>query len=87
MTDVLEVLSKLPPQSFATLPGNAKLVIGIHRGVPGYTPLNMHDTAEEAEAQAKRLNDRRGVTNAQREAMLVGSMFGWHVPGADPDNC
>lgn len=30
-------------------------------------------------------NKRLGVTPAQREAMICGSMFGFHVPGADPD--
>lgn len=27
-----------------------------------------------------------GVTPYQREAMLNGSLWGWDVPGADPDN-
>ena len=31
-------------------------------------------------------NGKLGVTRAQEEAMRTGSMFGFHVPGADPKN-
>ena len=50
------------------------------RGVPGYTHIG---TARPAD----RLNAGLPVppTPEQVEAMLVGSTFGWHVPGADPD--
>ena len=33
---------------------------------------------------ADELNDNLGVTPAQRQAMEIGSMVGWDVPGADP---
>jgi hypothetical protein len=30
-------------------------------------------------------NARHKITPAHVEAMMAGSLFGWHVPGADPD--
>ena len=33
---------------------------------------------------ADELNENLGVTPIQRQAMEVGSMVGWDVPGADP---
>ena len=32
-----------------------------------------------------RFNRNKGITPEQAEAMLIGSLFGWEVPGADPD--
>lgn len=83
--DVLETLKKLPAECYSTLPSNPRQLIGIHRGVPGYTPLKIHDTTAQADEQVERMNAARGVTAAQLEAMIIGSQFGWHVPGADPD--
>lgn len=39
---------------------------------------------EIVESCVAEFNKRLGVTPAQRDAMEVGSMFGWDVPGADP---
>lgn len=33
---------------------------------------------------ADEINSALGVTDAEREAAYVGSLFGWDVPGADP---
>lgn len=53
-------------------------IIAIERGEMGFKPIYSRKTAAE-------LNAAEGVTPQQREAMLVGSIFGWHVAGADPD--
>lgn len=52
-------------------------IIAIKRGESGCYPIHARRSADE-------LNTLEGVTCAQREAMLAGSMFGWHLPGADP---
>jgi hypothetical protein len=56
--------------------GNSPLV-AVKRGEQGFYPI-------EALLSADQLSAFEGVTDAQREAMLTGSMFGWHVSGADP---
>ena len=79
--DVLAILAKLPPACFAAVPGSRGLrTLRIVRGVPGYAD-------GEAALPVDRLNAGLPVppTPERVEAMLVGSMFGWHVPGADPD--
>lgn len=48
------------------------------RGESGYRPASITDV--------ERYNSALGVTPAQAEAMLAGSMFGFDVPGADPLN-
>lgn len=56
-------------------------VIIIKNGESGYYPLDYKELRSVDE-----LNKGLGVTKAQAEAMSVGSMFGWDVPGADPNN-
>ncbi|MFZ7310930.1 hypothetical protein [Comamonas jiangduensis] len=56
---------------------HAPPVIAVKRGEMGYYPIF---TTLKADA----LNAIEGVSEAQREAMHVGSMIGWHVPGAFP---
>ena len=74
---------KLPSIAYKTNPKdgtfstNAPLV-AFKRGESGYYPINSNASAVE-------LNERRGVTKAQVSAMYMGSLFGWDVPGADPD--
>ena len=55
----------------------ASPVIAVKRGESGYYPIHTPLSADE-------LNVNAGVTPAQREAMHIGSMMGWTVPGANP---
>lgn len=52
-------------------------VIAIKRGEPGYYPIHTNLPAADLNAQS-------GVTPEQVDAMLAGSMFGWHVKAAFP---
>lgn len=52
----------------------------IWRGMSGYEPrLDLTDE------KAARLNELFKAEPNHIEAMIAGSMFGWEVPGADPD--
>lgn len=72
-----ENLSKLPPFCASRLPSTNEPILikagerGYYRGWPGLNP-------EEFNAEI-------GVTEAQVSAMEAGSMFGWEVPGANPE--
>jgi hypothetical protein len=78
MTDVLDTLKKLPETCAARLPMNDSPIL-LKRGVMGYWPAPRPDMDVDA------FNARYGITPAQVEAMLAGSMFGWDCPAADPD--
>ena len=74
----------LPELCFSTLPGTGELIC-IKRGESGYYPSDWGTSSREHNRQiAEEQNQRLGVTPAQKEAMMCGSMFGWSVPGADP---
>lgn len=74
----------LPENCLATLPGTGELVI-LKRGETGYyhTDWDTGDKVQNLEL-ADYHNRRRGINPAQVEAMQMGSMCGFHVPGADP---
>ena len=66
----------LPAFSFAINPSSKSPVL-IHRGKMGYSAMPADIDVDEE-------NEALGVSPAVAEAMLAGSMFGWHVPAADP---
>lgn len=80
--NLVERLAKLPNIAYVDgskfgNPDGAP-VYAIVKGENSYRPVYIDKTA-------KQLNDAAGVSEAAAEAMFIGSCFGWHVPGADPD--
>lgn len=75
-----DYLAKLPESCLAYLPHNRKPIM-ITRGESGYRLLN----EELSDVLPEEHNEYYGITRAQVNAMLHGSMFGWYTPGADPD--
>jgi len=86
MTQLEKNLAALPAHCYSILNTTGELII-IKRGETGYFPTegyteNEHCTFEQLVVI---LNNRMGVSPAQRFAMDMGSMFGWDIPGAHPD--
>lgn len=75
---------QLPDVCYTILESTGQL-IHIIKGKEGYgIPAWNTDSAEENRKLADLFNEQLGITPAQKQAMEVGSMFGWNTPGADP---
>jgi len=79
----------LPEFAFVHVRGNKPGErIGVaERGELGYKQSQRdmpNENEAQVEARIEMLNTDLGVTKAQRMAMEAGSMWGWHVPGANP---
>jgi len=74
----------LPPHCVAVTPTGQ--LVNLYRGIHGYRELDWSrpDAPELNRRSADLINQRMGVTKAQVEAMLYGSMFGWDSKLADP---
>lgn len=84
-------LDKLPELCYTFVGGNSpgERIGIIKRGESGYYAVDFDSpTATESIVRdvVRQLNSKMGVTPAQELAMSIGSMCGWDVPGADPDN-
>jgi hypothetical protein len=67
--------------------GTTGELIIIKRGESGYyrTDFGTKNKEENIEL-ANYYNERCGITKLEENCMKAGSMFGWDVPGADPNN-
>lgn len=76
----------LPDLCYSILPAGGDLII-IKLHETGYSLCDYSTADREANRRlADELNKRMGIGKAQEEAMLAGSIFGWHVPAADPSH-
>lgn len=76
--------SDLPEVCFSILPSTGDVII-IKHGESGY--YRCEYSTEDKAFNREFANDRNanlGVSKAQVEAMLSGSMYGWDTPAADP---
>lgn len=79
-------MKTLPELCYSVLGTTGELII-IKRGESGYyrTDYSTKDKSENLKLKDY-YNDRLGVSRVEEQCMKAGSMFGWHVPGADPNN-
>jgi hypothetical protein len=81
--------NKLPNLCFICIPERdpGDYIVAIRLGQSGCYATT-YDTKNLADAQrlVAQINERLGITPQQVEYMRVGSMFGWDVPGANPDH-
>ncbi len=84
---VVPLRKSLPDFCYAHIETENK-VGSIRRGCSGYYSCTdpFTGTPAEVKAHVDELNRKAGITKAQAEAMKAGSMFGFHVPAADPKN-
>jgi len=79
----IKIAKGLPELSYVAVETEDVLCL-IKRGQDGYYRTDFKVGTKDPKAFAGEMNRRLGVNEVQAEAMLNGSMCGWHVRGADP---
>lgn len=84
---VIPLRASLPDKCFSLLKTSGEMIM-ITRGESGYVPTGMYRVSAGSSMRSRvdKANMELGVTKAQEAAMLAGSMFGWDVPAANPEN-
>lgn len=87
----LQNLAKLPDLCYALIACHApgERIVILKKGQCGYFCTDFDSptsTLAIARQVVDMLNDRLGITEAQKLAMVAGSMAGFHVPAANPDH-
>ena len=82
---VAPLYTTLPDMCYSILDTTGE-IIKITRGEKGYVLVGNFENDGSPRQMVNRANKNLGVTLAQESAMVAGSMFGWHVPAADPRN-
>ena len=79
-------MKNLPKLCYSVLGTTGELII-IKNGEDGYyrTDYSTNDKMENLKLKDY-YNNQLGVDHVQEQCMKAGSMFGWGVPGADPNN-
>lgn len=79
-------LDRLPDWCYGVLVPDNRIII-IHKGMSGYynTDYDSAKSFEAAEEWCNKINEQIGVSKEVRKAMEAGSMWGWDIPGINPD--
>lgn len=79
-------MKTLPEYCYSVIGTTGELIM-IKKGETGYYKTNCWPDNKSENLKLKDYyNDRLGVDHVQEQCMKTGSMFGWDVPGADPNN-
>lgn len=80
---IIPLRKSLPDHCFSFLESTGE-IIRITKGDKGYIPTGKYAENGNPRDGVDALNKTIGVSRAQEAAMVIGSMFGWDKPGADP---